>query len=157
MLMQILLASDFQLSSVQFSRSVMSDSLRPHESQHARPPCPSPTPGVRSDSRPLSQWWHPAISSSIVPFSSCPNLNGPNEREAAGSESERDSKLFNCWLWRWRKGLRAMECGQHLGAEMTSKSFSPDPPEITCLCWHLDFSLFWIKTHFGVLTSRTNR
>ena len=59
-------------SSVQFSRSVMSDSLRPHESQHARPPCPSPTPRVHSNSRPLSQWCHPAISSSVIPFSSCP-------------------------------------------------------------------------------------
>ena len=60
-----------QFSSVQFSCSVMSDSLRPHESQHARPPCPSPTP-VHSDSRPLSQWCHPVISSSVVPFFSCP-------------------------------------------------------------------------------------
>ena len=60
------------LSSVQFSRSVMSDSLRPHELQHARPPCPSPTPGVHSNSRPSSQWCHPAISSSVIPFSSCP-------------------------------------------------------------------------------------
>ena len=59
-------------SSVQFSRSVVSDSLRPHESQHTRPPCPSPTPGVLSDSHPMSQWCHPAISSSVVPFSSCP-------------------------------------------------------------------------------------
>ena len=59
-------------SSVQFSRSVMSDSLRSHESQHARPPCPSPTPGVHSDSRPSSQWCHPAISSSVVPLASCP-------------------------------------------------------------------------------------
>ena len=58
--------------SVQFSRSVVSDSLRPHESQHTRPPCPSPTPGVHSDSCPLSRWCHPAISSSVVPFSSCP-------------------------------------------------------------------------------------
>ena len=58
--------------SVQLSRSVVSDSLWPHESQHARPPCPSPTPGVHSDSRPSSPWWHPAISSSVVPFSSCP-------------------------------------------------------------------------------------
>ena len=57
--------------SVQFSCSVMSSSLPPHESQHARPPCPSPTPGVHSDSRPLSQWCHPAISSSVIPFS-CP-------------------------------------------------------------------------------------
>ena len=59
-------------SSVQFSRSVVSDSLRPHESQHARPPCPSPTPGVHSDSPPSSQWCHPAISSSVIPFFSCP-------------------------------------------------------------------------------------
>ena len=61
-------------SSVQFSCSVMSDSLRPHESQHARPPCPSPTPGVHPDSRPSSQWCHPAISSSVIPFSSCPQF-----------------------------------------------------------------------------------
>ena len=60
------------ISSVQFSRSIVSDSLRPHESQHARPPCPSPTPGVHSSSCPLSRWCHPAISSSVVPFSSCP-------------------------------------------------------------------------------------
>ena len=57
--------------SVQFSRSVVSDSLQTHESQHTRPPCPSPTPGVHSDSCPLSRWCHPAISSSDVPFS-CP-------------------------------------------------------------------------------------
>ena len=57
---------------LQFSLSVMSDSLWPHESQHTRPPCPSPSPGVHSDSCPLSQWWHPAISSSVVPFSSYP-------------------------------------------------------------------------------------
>ena len=55
----------------QFSRSVVSDSLWPHESQHTRPPCPSPTPGVHSDSHPSSQWCHPAISSSVS-FSSCP-------------------------------------------------------------------------------------
>ena len=59
-------------ASVQFSHSVMSDSLWPHEPQHARPPCPSPTPGVHPNPCPLSQWCHPTISSSIVPFSSCP-------------------------------------------------------------------------------------
>ena len=58
--------------SVQVSRSVVSDSLRPHELQHARPPCPSPTPGVHPDSCPSSQWWRPAILSSVVPFSFCP-------------------------------------------------------------------------------------
>ena len=66
-------SSSLIISSVQSSCSVMSDSLRPHESQHVRPPCPSPSPGVHSDSCPLSQWCHPAISSSVVPFSSCPN------------------------------------------------------------------------------------
>ena len=59
-------------SSVQFIHSVMSNSLWPHESQHARPPCPSPTPGVHSDSHPSSWWCHPAISSSVISFSSCP-------------------------------------------------------------------------------------
>ena len=60
------------LFSVQFSHSVVSNSLWPHESQHARPPCPLPTPRVYSNSCPSSQWWHPAISSSVIPFSSCP-------------------------------------------------------------------------------------
>ena len=61
-----------QFNSVQFSRSVVSDSLRPHESQHLRPPCPSLTPGVHPDPCPSSQWWHPVISCSVIPFSSCP-------------------------------------------------------------------------------------
>ena len=73
--------------SVQLSRSVVSDSLRPHESQHARSPCPSPTPGVHSDSRPLSRWCYPAISSSVVPFSSCP-------QSLPASESFPMSQLF---------------------------------------------------------------
>ena len=77
----------WDFSSVQFSRSVMSDSLRPHESQHARPPCPSPTPGVHSDSHPSSQWCHPAISSSVIPFSSCP-------QSLTASESFPMSQLF---------------------------------------------------------------
>jgi len=71
----------------QISRSVVSDSLRPHELQHARPPCPSPTPGVHSDSRPSSQWCHPTISSSVIPFSSCP-------QSLPASESFPMSQLF---------------------------------------------------------------
>ena len=59
-------------TTIQFSRSVVSDTLWPHELQHARPPCPSPTTGVHSNSRPSSRWCHPAISSSVVPFSSFP-------------------------------------------------------------------------------------
>ena len=76
-----------QFSSVQFSSSVMSNSLRPHESQHARPPCPSPSPGVHSDSRPSSPWCHPAISSSVIPFFSCP-------QSLPASESFPMSQLF---------------------------------------------------------------
>ena len=64
------LGSTWNISSVQFNHSVMSDSLQPHGLQHTRPPCPSPTPGVYSNLRPLSQWCHPTISSPVVPFSS---------------------------------------------------------------------------------------
>ena len=77
----------FLFSSVQFSRSVMSNSLHPHELQHARPPCPSPTPGVHSNSRPSNWWCHPAISSSVVPFSSC-------LQSLPASESFPMSRLF---------------------------------------------------------------
>ena len=73
--------------SVQFSCSVVSNSLRPHESQHARPPCPSPTPGVHSNSHPSSRWCHTAISVSVVPFSSCP-------QSLPASESFPMSQLF---------------------------------------------------------------
>ena len=75
-----------QFSSVQFSHSVVSKSLQPHESQHARPPCPSPTPRVHSDSHSSSQWYHPAISSSVIPFS-CPQF-------LQASESFPMSQLF---------------------------------------------------------------
>ena len=76
-----------RFSSVRFSRSVVSGSLQPHELQHAKPPCPSPTPGVHSNSRPSSQWCHPAISSSVVPVSSCP-------QSLPASESFPMSQLF---------------------------------------------------------------
>ena len=62
----------YKVASVQFSHSVMSDSLWPHEPQHARPPCPSPTPRVHPNPCPSSQWCHPTLSSSVIPFSSCP-------------------------------------------------------------------------------------
>ena len=73
--------------SVQFSCSVVSNSLWPHELQHARPPCPSPTTGVHSNSCPSSWWCHPAISSSVIPFSSCP-------QSLPASESFPMSQLF---------------------------------------------------------------
>ena len=77
----------YQFSSVQFSLSVLSDSLQPHESQHTRPSCPSPTPGVYPNSCPSSWWCHPDISSSVVPFSSCP-------QSLPASESFPMSQLF---------------------------------------------------------------
>ena len=98
------------ISSVQFSRSVVSDSLRPHESQHTRPPCPSPTPGVHSDSRPLSQWCHPAISSSVVPLSSCP-------QSLPASESFPKSQLF-AWSIREMQIKTTMRC--HLTSVRTT-------------------------------------
>ena len=76
--------------SVQFSGSVVSNTLRPHKSHHTRPPCPSPTPGLHSDSRPSCQWCHPAISSSVIPFSSCP-------QSLPASESFPMSQLF-AWV-----------------------------------------------------------
>ena len=81
------------ISSVQFSHSVMSDSLRPNELQHARPPCPSPTPGVHSNSRPSSQLCHPAISSSVVPFS-CP-------QSLPASVFSNGSTLYMRWPKYW--------------------------------------------------------
>ena len=94
-------------SSVQFSHSVVSDSLWPHELQHVRPPCPSTTPGVHSDSRPSSRWCHPAISSSVVPFSSCPGAITIPILEMRNWSSEGLGNLFKVaklvsgisWIW----------------------------------------------------------
>ena len=84
---QIEAKNTLEESPVQFSHSVVSDSLQPNESKHTRPPCQSPSPGVHSNSRPSSQWCHPAISSSVVPFSSCP-------QSLQASESFPMSQLF---------------------------------------------------------------
>ena len=83
----VVFESFWWISSVQFSHPVISDSLRPHESQHARPPCPPPTPRVHPNSCPWSWWCHPAISSSVIPFSSCP-------QSLPASESFPMSQLF---------------------------------------------------------------
>ena len=82
-----LIKIEIRENSVQLSRSVVSNSLRPHELQHTRPPCSSPTPEVHSDLRPWSQWFHPAIPSSVISFSSCP-------QSLPASESFPMSKLF---------------------------------------------------------------
>ena len=83
------------IRSDQISHSVMSDSLRPHESQHARPPCPSPSPGVHPDSRPSSQWCHPAISSSVVPLLLLPPV--PPSIRAFSNESTLRMRWPKYW------------------------------------------------------------
>ena len=95
-------------SSVQFSRSVVSNSLRPHELQHTRPPCPSPTPGVHSDSRPSSRWCHPAISSSVVPFSSCP-------QSLPASVFSNESTLRMRWPKYWSFSFSIIPSKEHPG------------------------------------------
>ena len=139
------------LESVQFSRSVVSDSLRPHELQHARPPHPSPTPGVHSDSGPSSQWCHPAISSSVVPFFSCPQSLPASESFpmsqlfAGGGQSTGVSSLASVlemitqdwsplerasWIFLQSKGLSkvfsntTVQKHQFFGAQPTSQSNS---------------------------------
>ena len=110
----------FTVSSVQFSCSVVSDSLRPRESQHARPPCPSPTPRVHSDSRLSSQWCHPAISSSVIPFSSYP-------QSLLASESFPMSQLFT-----W-------------GGQSTAVSASAPVPPKKSQCWFPSEWTGWIS------------
>ena len=135
----------------QFSRSVMSDSLRPHELQHARPPCPSPTPGVYPNSCPSSRRCHPAISSSVVPFSSCPQslpASGDfpmSQFFASGGQSIRVSALASVlpmntqdwsplgwtgWISLQSKGLSRLfsnttvQKHQFFGAQLSSQSNS---------------------------------
>ena len=98
----------YQFSSVQFSCSVVSYSLRPHESQHARPPCPSPTPGVHSNSSPSSWWCHPAISSSVVPFSSCP-------QSLPASVFSDESTLRMRWPKYWSFNFSIISSKEHPG------------------------------------------
>ena len=90
-------------SSVQFSRLVVSNSFRPHESQHARPPCPSPSPGVHSDSCPSSPWCHPAISSLVVPVSSCP-------QSLPASVFSNESTLHMRWPKYWSFSFSISPC-----------------------------------------------
>ena len=92
----------------QFSRSVVSDSSPPHELQHARPPCPSPTPGVHSNSCPSSQGCHPAISSSVMPFSSCP-------QSLPASVFSNESTLRMRWPKYWSFSLSISPSKEHPG------------------------------------------
>ena len=109
------LCPSVKLSSVQFSRSVVSDSLQPHELQHARPSCPSQTPRVYSNSWPSGWWCHPAISSAVVPFSSCP-------RSLPASGSFPMSQLF-------------ASGGQSIGASATALVFPMNTQDWSPLGW----------------------
>jgi len=102
--------SFFIISSVHFSHSVISDSLRPHESQHTRPRCPSPTPGVYPNSCPLSRWCHLTISSTVVPFSSCLQF-------FPISGSFQMSQLFTKYQWPkyWRFSFNISPANEHSG------------------------------------------
>ena len=101
--------------SVQFSHSVMSDSLQPHELQHVRPPCPSPTSGVHPNPCPLSRWCHPTISSSVVPFSFCP-------QSFPASRSFQMSQLF-------------ASGGQSIGVSASTSVFSMTTQDQSPLGW----------------------
>ena len=93
---------------IQFSHSVMSDSLRPHELQHTRPSCPSPSPGVHANSHPSSQWCHPAISSSVIPFSSCP-------QSLPASVFSNESTLRMRWPKYWSFSFSIIPSKEHPG------------------------------------------
>ena len=110
----VLVTASKKKISVQFSRSVMSDSLRPHELQHARPPCPSPTAGVHPNPCPLSRWCHPTISSSVIPFS-CP-------QSFPASGSFQMSQLF-------------ASCGQNIGVSASTSVLPMNAQDWSPLGW----------------------
>ena len=122
-------------SSVQISHSVVSNSLRPHESHHAMPPCPSQTPRVYSNSCPSSQWCHPAIPSSVVPFSSCP-------QSLPASRSFPMSQLFT-----WG--------GQSIGVSASASVLSMNTQDWSPLGWTgwiFHWSLLLNQEHYNHFT-----
>ena len=132
------------ISSVKFSHSVVSDSLWPHELHYARPPCPSPTPGVHSESRPSSQWCHPAISSSVVPFSSCPQSLPASESFlmsqlfALGVQSTGASALASFLPKKWLISFR-MDWLDLLSVQETLKSLLKHHSSKASIPWHSAF------------------
>ena len=121
-----------QFSSVQFTCSVVSESLRPHESQHTRPPCPSPSPGIHANSRPLSRWCHPAISSSVLSFSSssCP-------QSLPASVVSNESTLCMRWPKYWSFSfsiIPSKNSGRNTQKNCTEKIFTT---KIITILWSL--------------------
>ena len=124
----------------------MSDSLRPHELEHARPPCPSPTLGAHTDSRPLSQWCHPAISSTVIPFSSCP------QSLSSIRVFSKESTLCMRWPKTWSFSFSINPSKEHpglisirmdwldlLAVQGTLKSLLQHNSSKASVLWHLAF------------------
>ena len=137
--------SSVQFSSVQFSHSVVSDSLWPHELQHTRLPCPSPNPGVPSNSYPSSQWCHPAISSSVFPFSSC-------AQSLPASVFSNESTLHMRWPKYWSFSFSIIPSKEHprvisfrmdwldlLAIQGTLKSLLQHHSSKASILWHSAF------------------
>ena len=133
--------------SVQFSRSVVSDSLRTHEPQHARPPCPSPTPGVYPNSCPLSRWCHLTVSSSVVPFSSClqsfPTSGSFQMSQVFASGGQNISFSFNISPSNEQSGLIffRMDWLDLLAVQGTLKSLLQHHSSKASILWYSAFSI----------------
>ena len=150
------------LSSVQFSHSVMSNSLRPHELQHTRPPCPSQTPGVYPNPCPSSRWCHPAISSSVVPLFSCPQSPPPSIRVFS-----RESPLHMKWPKYWSFSFCISPSNEHpgltsfrmdwlglLAVQGTLKSLLQHHSSKASILWHSAFFIVQLS-HPYVTTGKT--
>ena len=143
------------ISSVPFSSSVMSDFLRPHEPQHARPPCPSPTARIYPNPCPLSRWCHPAISLSVVPFSSC-----PQSLLASGSFQMRCPKYwsfsFNISPSNEHPGLISfrMDWFDLLAVQGTVKSLLQQHSSKAPILWHSAFFIVQ-RSHTYMTTGKT--
>ena len=122
----------------------MSDSLQPHELQHARPPCPSPTPGVHSNSHTSSRWCHPVISSSVVPFSSCP-------QSLPASESFPVSQLFT-----WGGQSTGVSALAYSVQYSDSRCLKVTPFTATIKYWSLSFNISPSNEHPGLISFKTD-
>ena len=143
----------------------MSDYLQPHESQHARPPCPSPSPGVHSDSRPSSQWCHPAISSSVIPFSSCPQSLSASIRVFSN-----ESTLHMRWPKYWSFSFSIIPSKEHpelissrmdwldlLAVQGTLKSLLQYHSSKASILWFSDFFMVQLSLHESFLYMTTEK
>ena len=155
-----MLCAPLIIQSVQFSRSVVSDSLWPHEPQHTRPPCPSQTPGVYSNPCPLSQWCHPAISSSVIPFSSWP-------QSLPASESFPMNQLCMRWPTYWSFSFSISPSNEHpglisfrmdwldlLAVQGTLKSLLQHHISKASILWHSAFFMVQLS-HSQMTTGKT--